>query len=199
MKRLLLSLGVMLITFACGVGIDRLIWHSFTSNIGPEDTVNPVPLAVVETAARLPPIPPPTPREVVFDYTPKHFYPDGLYYWIGPKPKEFEEFSVLELLKLGASEDESSGYRAWLSTGVNNNFSHHPAILGLVSEKRVFLILSATPTSDFEYRFDGEFVRTDFDAVDDKDTVLKGTITKIRNGHTVAQTAVRFRYLYIGC
>ena len=200
MKRLMLSFGVVLVTFAFGVGIDRLIWHSFTSNMSPEDTVNPVPLAVVETAARLAPIPPATPPPVVFDYTPKHFNPDGAYYWMGPQPKGFEEFSVLELLKTGEHGDESSGYMAWLSTGATDNFSNHPAIFGLVAEKRVFLILSATPTSAFEYRFDGEFVRTDFEAVDNEDiTVLKGTITKMKNGQTVAEASVRFRFAYMGC
>ena len=51
-----------------------------------------------------------------------------------------------------------------------------------------------------EYRFEGEFLRTDFDAVTDKNTpVLRGVLTRSKDGRTLVEHIVRFRFVYMGC
>ncbi len=85
MKRLMVSLVVMSITFVFGVGIDRLIWQQFESNMFAEDTVHPVPLAVVETKVRDALLDPPpaaqtpsaAPPPIIFNYSSKTYAAEG--------------------------------------------------------------------------------------------------------------------------
>lgn len=207
MKHLMLTLGVMFVTFGLGVGIDRLIWRCFPSNTFAEDKVNPVPLPVVETSARLPPVNPPLPEQTpsgpsapILNYSSKEFDLDGVYYWLGPQPKEFEDFRSLELLATTAPPGHPLGYMAWLYAVANDDHNNHPASFGLITDKRVFIILSQTSELNFEYHFEGEFVRKDFEAVAGKDKpVLRGTLTKYRDGRKVAKTTVSFRFEFMGC
>lgn len=81
-----------------------------------------------------------------------------------------------------------------------DQFDSAPARFGLVTERQLFFASDRLRETDFEYRFDGEFLRTDFDAVAGKNkAVLRGTLTKMKNGRTVAQHVFTFRMEYLGC
>lgn len=203
MKRLMLSLVMMSLTFASGVGIDRLFWH-LESNMIEKDTVNPVPLAVVETIVRQPPVdppaPPPAPAPPILNYSSKVHAADGAYYWMGPRPKAFAEFRSLDLLTQSTPTDQPPGYMAWIYAEANNDYYNPPAVFGVITDTRLFIVFTQTSELDFEYRLEGEFVRTDFESVANKDkAVIRGTITKYRDGKKVAESSVSFRLEILGC
>ena len=84
--------------------------------------------------------------------------------------------------------------------GDEENYDEAPATFAFVTERRVFFVTSPLATKHFEYRFDGEFVRKDFDNVAGTNkAVLRGTLTKTRNGRTVAQHEFTFRMEFEGC
>ncbi len=106
---------------------------------------------------------------------------------------------MFELLSTG-TEGQQVGYMAWIATNKNDDFSNHPASFGVITDKRLFFTFSLTPKSDFEYRLEGDFVRTDFEAMDGKDkVVVRGTLTKYKRGKRIAETNVSFRFEYMGC
>ena len=201
----LISLIVMLLTFVFGVGIDRLLWKVFESKASVEDVVNPVPLPIVETIALRAPVDPyltaaPPRPPTIFNYGSMKYDGDGAYFWLGSKPKNFAEVNMFELLSTGNLEDQQAGYMAWISTNDNDDYDNHPASFGVITDKRLFITFSQTPKSDFEYRFEGEFVRKDFEAVDGQNkAVIRGTLTKYKGGKKVAESAVSFRFEYLGC
>ena len=205
MKRLTISLVMMLLTFAFGVGIDRLLWSFFGSKASVENVVNPVPLPIVETIARQAPVDPkltaaPARPPIIFNYSSMTYHADGAYFWLGPKPKDVAEVNMFELLSTGDTEDRQAGYMAWIATNKNDDFNNHSASFGLVTDKRLFITFSQTPESDFEYRLEGEFVRKDFEAVDRQNkAVIRGTLTKYKSGKKVAECDVSFRFEYMGC
>src|ERR1041384_6731610 len=98
MKRMILRVVVMLLTFAFGVVADWLILRRVADNTPPApkvETVSPAPLepamaslAPVVPAAVVTPLPSATPKpHFILDYDPDTFYPYGMYYLLGPKPK----------------------------------------------------------------------------------------------------------------
>lgn len=200
MKHLILTLGTMFLTFGIGVGIDRLIWQRSELKTSTAEKADlDVVKAKVGPAVITPPVAAETPAPMVFNYAKNGFVPDGAYYWIGRQPKEFAEFMTLELFTTSIPGGEPYGYGASVYTNVNDPVNH-PAIFGVVTDRRVFIIASGTNKSDFEYHFDGEFVRKDFQAAAGKDqTVLQGTLTKYKDDKKVAETYVSFRFVYMGC
>ena len=140
--------------------------------------------------------PQPAESEVVFDYDPTEFNPRGDYFILGRKPKEFREFDCLEL---AVDEDRVSG-RVLITTYTGDESDAFYAISGLVTEQRISLV--AKPLSDERvgYRFEGEFLRRGVLWRAGKSrAVLKGRLTKIKGGQTIAEAVVRFRIEYLGC
>lgn len=203
MKHLILTLGTMFLTFGIGVGIDRLIWQRSEVNTSTEAQL--VDLEVVKAkvgpAVMDPPVAANAPLPpIIFNYAKESFVPDGAYYWMGRRPREFADFTTFELfVTMSIPWDEPTGYAASIYTNVNDPH-HQPAIFGVVTDKRVFFIVAQTSESDFEYHFDGEFVRKDFESVVNKDkAVLRGVLTKYRNGKVIAEAKASFRFAYMGC
>jgi len=200
-RRLTLRVAVLMITCGVGIGLDRLI--SNTPSLEPPQVQNCQPVALptfVETveAVSSPP-PPPVAVEspnTILDYNPDKFYPEGGYSLTGVIPKEFRHLLHFTL-ESSEKVDGRSGYIG-ITTASENEADYHLAVFGLVTKKRVFWV---SPIIDgVQYRFDGEFLNVNFEAAANTNkSVLRGTLTKTRDGRTVVERVVSFRLEYDVC
>ena len=202
MRRFILWIAAISITFAIGVGADRLWWHFFTAPPQPvklEPVAFEVDIPQREVVPYVPPAPPPAPKpNLILDYDSVSLSVYGAFYPMGPKPKAFADFDSLEVML----SPELVEYPGTISVFTIEGGSSYQAdaTFGLVTERRLFFATSKSQKGDFEYRFDGEFLRTDFDAVAGKNkAVLRGTLTRMMNGRTITQHEFTFRMEYRGC
>jgi hypothetical protein len=192
----------MLIAFGVGLGVDQVFSRRTLPTVPVTENLQPVPLATVFEPTKEPPLPPPPPVAIetpntVLDFDPEKFYPGGGYSIVGQVPKKFRQFRFFTL-EFSEPVAGLSGY-LYIATGPKESFDYQKAVFGLVTKKRMFW---ATPTmpDGFEYRFEGEFLLVDFDSVaNTKTPVLKGTLTKTRNGRRVAESVVSFSLEYDRC
>ena len=206
MRRFILWIAAILITFAFGVGADRLWWHFLTA---PPSPVRVEPAAadvavpqreVVYVTAPAPQPPPPAPPkpQLILDYDSHKLSMWAIFYIMGPKSKDFADIDSIEAELTPESEDYPGGISVYAHNGEDDDNAR--AIFGLVTEQRMFFATEKRDKSDFTYVFDGKFVRTDFDVVAGKNkAVLRGTLTKLKNGRTIAQQEFTFRMDYMGC
>ena len=205
MRRFILWIAAISITFAIGVGADRLWWH-FLAPPPPTTVVEPVAFNSFEPQREVVPAyaPPSQPAPVspkpnlILDYDALTFSMWAAFYPMGPVPKEFADFDSIDAML----SPESEGYPGTISVFTREGGESYEAeaTFGLVTERRLFFATAKSEKGDFEYRFDGEFLRTDFDAVAGKNkAVLRGTLTRMMNGRTITQHEFTFRMEYIGC
>lgn len=204
MKRLILHLAALVSAFAFGVGLDRVMSAPSRTPV-PKPVSVPVsvpiaePLQTIITPAVAPqPIATP-PSQMIFDYDPNKFFPEGGYVIKGRPPKEFVEFQSIGIWLNEIVDGQPSGSVAVFTSTTNDNQDYKTALFGLVTERRVFFV---TPTFEggFEYRFDGEFLRRDVaSAANTNKAVLKGTLTKTKKGRKVAEAVVSFLLEHDGC
>jgi hypothetical protein len=191
MKRLILQLAVATLAFGFGLVVDRV---SISSTGGNEPTLQPpLPAAeklVAPTPVIVTPTPSPTPH-TVFDFDQRKFDPDGAYFIAGNRPKDFDEFSHLTISPF--VQDGQLRGDVWLLTETHSTNETIPAAFALVTQRRVVFV-SRQSNDGFEYRFDGEFLYKNLYAVANKENtpVLRGTLTKIKNGQKVAEAVVSF-------
>jgi hypothetical protein len=210
MKRMMLRIAVMLLTFAFGVVADWLILRRAADNRPPTpkvEAVNPAPLesaiasvAPVTPAAIVTSLPSATPKPYfIIDYDPETFYPYGMYYLMGSKPKEFESFDGFEMEEPGYSDD-APGYITVYKLYPDGSSGGPTSVFVLVTNRRLIFATSKSSNTGIEYRFEGEFLRTDFDNVTGKDiAVLRGVLTRSKDGHTLVERKVSFSFVYRGC
>ena len=185
MKRTFCRLLVAIATFLIGTTSQRV----FESH----EVASPVPQS---EWARVTFKPPPAEPEVVFDYDPTEFNPRGDYFILGRKPKEFREFDALEI---AVDEDKISG-SVMISTLVNGEYGGIYGITGVVTKQRISLVAKPTSEEDFGYRFEGEFLRQgQLWRAGRSQAVLKGRLSKVKGGVTVAEAEFKFRIEYLGC
>ncbi|HEU4506746.1 MAG TPA: hypothetical protein VFR78_00815 [Pyrinomonadaceae bacterium] len=214
MKRILRGVPAMVLTFAVGVGISLLFWvdfevHSPAVETVPAAMVQPatVPAAIVRpvaepvsevTEATTAPI---TPQSmIILDYDDQMFYPNGTYHILGSTPKEFAEFYSFETDYGEWVNDRPVGYIAVNTKAGGGIFDRHDVVFGLITERRVVFLTSPDPKTEFEYLFDGQFIRSDFDVVANKDkAVVRGTLTKWRRGEKIAERVLSFSMVQHGC
>lgn len=205
MRRFILWIAAILITFAIGVGADRLWWHFFTAPPAPTK-VEPAATAEIAFPQRevvyLPPAPPPPPsppkRSLILDYDSKKLSVWAIFYIMGSQSKEFADIDSIEA-ELNPESEDSPGSIA-VYTHTRDQYETAYAIFGLVTDQRLFFATEKLGKGDVSYRFEGKFVRTDFDVVAGKDkAVLRGTLTKMKNGRTIAAQEFTFRMEYMGC
>ena len=143
--------------------------------------------------------PPPSEPEVVFDYDVSEFNPRGDYFIIGRKPKEFREFDCLELAADEGSDGKAIG-GASISTYENGAYGGIDYLSGVVTNERVSLVAKPVSEEGVGYRFEGEFLRSgNLWRAGRSRAVLKGRLSKIKEGKTIAEADVRFRVEYLGC
>lgn len=198
MKRLILTVAMMSVTFGLGIGVHRLTWRDNAPpiNVAPlqGQTELVAPVAPISRAHAATPEP-----ILVLDYDPEKLTPWAVFHAMGHKPKEFVDIDSLEL-GLYRDVDNQGGYMALVTCDTGANCDSVPSTFVLVTEQRLFFATSPIPNIEFEYRFDGKFLRTDFNAVAGKQiAVLRGTLVKTKNGRKIAEHTFNFRMEPLGC
>ena len=195
MRSVLLCLLTPLLTFSLGVGFDRVI-SSPPMQVAPVSCpqVTPVFVPLSKKARIEMPIPPVPTTTLILD-NPTKIMGDMGFGIIGPKPRGFPYFDVIELTLSGAGlPDSVSVYES-----TSDTIYQYDANFALITNRKLFFVTSQTD-SGFEYRFDGEFVRTDFEKISNKNKVaLRGTLTKTKDGQTVAESFVNLDMGYMSC
>lgn len=194
MRSLLLHVLLMIITFAMGLGVDWLfLERRVECNRGL--AVNPVLVTPKVVEAQSPAVLP-TPV-LIFDYDRSEFKPDGLYLFNDKTPQDFREFHGFDLWWADVN-NQTPGYIG-VQTFWDNVYTTHPAAFALVTKQRLFFLTSRSEAG-FEYKFDGEFLRKDIGSYAiEGTTVLRGKLTKFKDGRKVAERMVSFRWEYHGC
>lgn len=198
---------IALVTFSIGISFVSI----FTANRRIESVsvvetreVQPVSLFLPELSeptASAQPAP-----EFVFDYDPKEFNPRGDYFILGRKPKDFREFDFFELVT-EEIDSKAWGFATFGTNYYGKNEEYHIisgngeyAVKGSVTKKRLVFVASPLSDEDFEFRFDGRFLKSgQIYKADKNQAVLKGKLTKLKNGVKIAEREVKFRIEYLGC
>ena len=135
----------------------------------------------------------------MFQLTKAETDPRGDYFIIGRKPKEFREFDCIELAVEYDDDGKVSG-RAMISTYDNDQYGSIYGISGVVTEQRISLVAKPVSDEDVGYHFEGEFLRHgELWRAGRSQPVLKGRLSKIKGGKTIAEAVVKFRIEYLGC
>ena len=192
MRRVILWIVTILITFALGTGADSLRHYLFTKKPPAVATVDVAAPVLVTTASE-----PVTERKLMLHYNQGSVDHYGALYIMGPAPEGFADFAYIALGLSGMHVVESSDY----ITVYSNEFAEWGhADFAFVTERYLYFTTGPSEHHDFEYRFEGEFLVRDFDSVEGKNkAAVRGTLTKFKNGETVAQQLVTFRVEYMGC
>lgn len=198
MKRIALRVLVAIFAFGFGVVIDRVFSrpqaHRQVEQVQP--VISPaVPACPAPTGYAVYSVTPPA--QSIFDYNPRKFDPRGSFYPLTPLPKEFAEVSYFEL-----AIDEEDGEvwgSAYIQAHTDTSYEFPNAQFLLITERRVFFVTSASEETGFAYRFDGEFLANPASRMDSGKAVVRGTLSKSKNGRTVAECKVSFDVQYLGC
>jgi hypothetical protein len=199
MKYSIIKVIFALATFSIGVGFVAI----FTAN----REIEPIYCTQVGKASFVPlnlPSPPETTNiaqradEFFLDYNPKEFMPRGDYFILGKKPKDFREFDVFELA-VDEIDGKASGSALFVtdSNGMQNSYY---TVSGRVTKKQLTFIAMPKSEEDFEYRFNGHFLKDKWVYTAKKNqAVVKGKLIKLKNGIKIAESPVKFRIEYLGC
>ncbi len=197
MRRVILWIVTILITFAIGIGVDSLGRYLSTQESPAVAKLEAAPLEIaVPEVEKTPPVPVPAPQpNLIFDYNWEKVDHYGALYIMGPKPASFTDFDYVELALPGIHE--SSGY----ITVYSSNYSQWgSADFALVTERYLYFTTAPFSEKSFQYRFEGEFLVKDFASVEGKNKgAVRGTLTKTFNGRTVAEQTVTFSVEHMGC
>lgn len=206
MKRFVLYGLAMLLTFAFGFGVNRLVQYSPGNEVAPVVTLPPAELNIVPvhatsgipiTAVAAEPSATPKPT-LILDYDRKKIVRYGIFYINGRMPREFADFDSIELDLVGA--EPPYGYISINTVSASEHYDGAIATFALVTERRLFFVTSPTRESEVEYRFDGEFLTKDlWSTKGQAKEALRGTLTKTKNGRKIAERVVSFRVEHMGC
>ena len=193
MKRTLCRLLVAIATFLIGTTSHHVFdRHEVASPVPQSESVRDT----FQDPDELPLRPQLVEPAVVFDYDPTEFHPRGDYFILGPKPKEFREFDLLEI---AVDEDKISG-QVLFSTYTDGEYGGVYATSGVVTKQRISLVARPQYEEDVGYRFEGEFLRQgEVWRAGKSQAVLKGRLSKVKDGQTIAEAEVMFRIEYLGC
>ena len=73
-------------------------------------------------------------------------------------------------------------------------------MFALITNRRLVFATSKSSDTGIEYRFEGDFLRTDFEFVDGKKiAVLRGVLTRSKDGRALVERTVSLRFEYMGC
>lgn len=202
MKRLILRVIVMLLTFAFGFAIDQII----SSLAVPSPPPNPTQTVLIAPPSPHVPVaskPAQTPDPIlILDYDEGKIDRWGYYYILGSTPKEFADFDSIAIGLTGPMEGDIGNSRGFISvetsSGETDDVAHANVVFA--TERRLFFATSPAKRSGVEYWFDGAFLRNDFEAVVGQNkAVLRGTLTKVKDGKKIAQRTLSFRMEHMGC
>jgi len=196
MRRVILWIVTILITFAIGTGFDSL-WRYLAAKESPAAAKLEAAPAEVTAPVAVTTAPAPAPN-LILDYNREKIDHYGALYIMGPAPEGFRDFECIALGLSGMHDDEDSDYI--VVYGDNGTDEWTPANFALVTERYLYFTTGASKEQGFQYRFEGEFLVKNFAAVAGKNkSVVRGTLTKSRNGRTLAERTITFRMEYMGC
>lgn len=204
MKRRILYIATMLLTFSLGFGIHSFISHYQVQHPAPVETIRvdtfPFQVPLVAPAPPIPAVSADTQQPIlILDYDPEEFTPWAVFRVMGNKPKEFADIDSIEL-GLYRDLEKQGGYMSLVTCDTGANCDSAGGTFALVSKQRLFLATGQMANTEFEYWFDGRFLRTDFEAIEGKGVaVLRGTLTKTKDGRKVAEHTFNFRMEHLGC
>jgi len=200
MRRVILWIVAILITFGIGMGADSLSRYLFT-NETPATNLKAAPLeAAAPVVAPTVPFPEPAAPapNLILDYDQEKIDHYGALYIMGPAPKGFRNFECIALGLSGAHAHEDSDYIGVYGDQSTGDWT--PANFALVTERYLYFTTEPSKEHGFQYRFEGEFLVKDFTTVEGKHkAAVRGTLTKSKNGHTIAEQTVTFKMEYMGC
>lgn len=193
MKRTLCRLLVAIATFLIGTTSHRVLdSHEEASPVPQSESAR----VTFQDQDELPLRPQYVEPEVIFDYDPTEFNPRGDYFIVGRKPKEFPEFDLLEI---AVDEHKISG-QVLFSTYADGQYDGIYATSGVVTKQRISLVAKPSNEEDVGYHFEGEFLRQgEVWRAGKSQAVLKGRLSKVKDGQTIAEAMVEFRIEYLGC
>jgi len=116
------------------------------------------------------------------------FDPDGTFWILGDTPTEFSDFGAINLNAKRSRQLPVQGFE--LSNGKRLRFK-------TLSVKRDNFTFTTFALGDVSYAFSGKFLKGGVyyaSDLDDMIPVLKGTLTKFRNGQKVAEAQLTFSY-----
>jgi hypothetical protein len=187
MKRLILRLTVAILAFGLGIAIDRIFISPKLIEAPKVERCDPSRIEV--KTIFVPPGTPPTLE--IFDLGGDSFPPTGTFY-LSKTPTDFEDFNFLNLWWWRPNgEIEGDGVINVQAKGVPEE---HRTLVLLVTRRRVLIVTESQSGSGLGYRFEGEFVQhKNLQALEDSGKpILRGTLTKTKNGKKVSQRFVSF-------
>jgi hypothetical protein len=197
MKRLAIRVLLFLLTFSLGVELQRILFSTTHVDAPPPTVQSPEP--VVKIVEMPVPVPAGPPRPVlIFDYDRKKFEPYGYFGIIGNKPRQFQEVDSLAV----EVYDDGSGPTGTISviSVQGDDYDSQEAVFAMLTSDRIFFATGPF-RSGFEYSFEGVYLHKKFPEAwaGTNNAVIKGTLTKSKNGRKIAQAEVRFRVEHFGC
>jgi hypothetical protein len=208
MKRIVLRLTVAVVAFGFGVAVDRVATSRVPAQANVEPMIATTTVPANETEAgdetdchsATPPFPLPAdaPHPIVLlDYDLAKFEPSGSYFPLQPLPKEFGDIEWFELnVNQEAGEVWGSAY---VQTQADNVNDFPNAEFLLITERRVFFVTSAGKDTGYAYRFEGKFLANPTFQMDTGKAVVRGTLSKMKDGRTVAECEASFEVEYLDC
>lgn len=202
MKRHLVRLLIAILSFLIGMAVTRLMSsnESTVKELPTLETYAPTPTPVFTATLPQPVIPVPAATEtfVVMDFNWRQFDPAGFYFMGDRKPKAFAEVDGFSLEWWEGDNKELQG-GAYLNVTSDGEYKPAPLRFVWVNKNRVVFATTAPTADDFEYRFDGRFLRSGVVAMAKPGTwVLEGTLTKTKGGKKVAEKVVKFQVEEMG-
>jgi len=196
MNRLTLKMAIITLTFLCGIASHLLVRQDRTKVLPSETPVVAEIRYAMPVSSPLSTPPETCTENFLFDYDRKHFDPTGSYYIIG-NVDEFSEFESIELWPPHSSKRNAAFIGVALAT-VGQYVD--PVIFGVVTSRRLIFKITSRYDDEVVYHFDGEFLRgkTVYEAPPGQ-AVLKGRLTKSKDGRTIAERILKFRVEYHGC
>ena len=196
MKRFILRLTVAALAFAFGVGIDRVFSPPTQKprTVWKLEPVVSTPVCPATTSGPLTRRPPG--QYMIFHYNPRKFDPRGTYYPLHSLPKEFAEFDLFQLSidKIGAEVLGS----AIVQTRTDDMSATQNVNFLLITDRRLFFVAAPLTETEFEYRFDGEYLGNPARVTDTGKAVVRGPLVKIRDGQRIAERVVSFEVRFLG-
>jgi len=202
MRRVILWIVAISITFAIGTGFDSLLRYLSVKESPAVAQLEAAPFKIdVPEVEKTPPVPEPAPApNLILDYDHEKFTPMGTLHIIGPAPKGFGDFDFIELDVPVGDDVDYHGYIAVYSRSNQEHFETAPANFALVTERTLYFTTSPSENSGFEYRFEGQFLLKNLDSVGNTNkAAVRGILTKSKDGRTIAEHTITFRLEFDGC
>jgi len=196
MKRLALRVSLLVLTFSLGVELQRILFSPTNVDV-PKTVQSPEP--VVKIIEMPFPVPAASPSPVmIIDYDQKKFEPYGYFAIIGKRPSQFREFESVGI----EVYDDGNGPTGTISISVadGDTYDLQYVLFGLVTAQRIFFV-TAPFKSGFAYTFEGVYLHKKFPEAwaGTNNAIIKGTLTKSKDGRKIAEAEVRFRVEHFGC